>query len=138
MHAKFPSALPSGSALLQPLSSLLPALANWEPDISFQPLQPLRMDSTRGFRSPRHSSGDSERSSDEAEPLLARDVVPESDGHDDADDALDLYTPLRMGAVPPEERDCLKIRALVVGIMLGSLVSASNLYLGKPSFVLFV
>ncbi|KND86889.1 hypothetical protein TOPH_08477 [Tolypocladium ophioglossoides CBS 100239] len=87
------------------------------------------MDSTNGFRNHQDSRGECGRSSDEAEPLLARNVLPESNGDDGAYDALDLYTPLRIDVVPPEARECLKTRALVVGIMLGSLVNASNLYL---------
>ncbi|KAI1844739.1 hypothetical protein JX266_009195 [Neoarthrinium moseri] len=43
---------------------------------------------------------------------------------------LDLYVPLKMEADIPHEPNPLTIRAVVVGILLGSLVNASNLYLG--------
>ncbi|CCC06054.1 unnamed protein product [Sordaria macrospora k-hell] len=42
----------------------------------------------------------------------------------------DLYAPLKMDASVVHEENPLTIRALVVGIVLGCLVSASNLYLG--------
>ncbi|KAK3328775.1 OPT oligopeptide transporter protein-domain-containing protein [Apodospora peruviana] len=42
----------------------------------------------------------------------------------------DLYTPLIMDADIPDEGNPLTIRAVVTGIVLGSLVGASNLYLG--------
>lgn len=44
---------------------------------------------------------------------------------------LDLYRPLKMDENIPHEEHILTIRAVVVGICLGSLVCASNLYLGK-------
>lgn len=43
----------------------------------------------------------------------------------------DLYAPLKMSDAVPHEENPLTIRALVVGIILGCLVSASNLYLGE-------
>ncbi|KAK1780627.1 OPT oligopeptide transporter protein-domain-containing protein [Copromyces sp. CBS 386.78] len=42
----------------------------------------------------------------------------------------DLFAPLKMDASVVHEENPLTIRALVVGIVLGCLVSASNLYLG--------
>lgn len=42
----------------------------------------------------------------------------------------DLYRPLLMDAGIPHEENPLTIRAVVVGCILGSLVCASNLYLG--------
>ena len=49
----------------------------------------------------------------------------------------DLYKPLLMDANIPHEDDPVTVRAIVVGCILGSLVCASNLYLGT-SFLLFV
>lgn len=43
---------------------------------------------------------------------------------------LDLYVPFNMEGMPVET-NILTIRAVVVGICLGALVNASNLYLGK-------
>ena len=43
----------------------------------------------------------------------------------------DLYTPLVMVAEIPYEENPLTIRAVVTGCLLGCLVNASNLYLGK-------
>jgi hypothetical protein len=43
----------------------------------------------------------------------------------------DLYRPLAMDPAIPYEENPLTIRAVVVGCVLGSLVCASNLYLGK-------
>jgi hypothetical protein len=44
---------------------------------------------------------------------------------------LDLYVPLKLDEAIPYEPNPLTLRAVVVGIILGSLVNASNLYLGK-------
>jgi hypothetical protein len=44
--------------------------------------------------------------------------------------ALDLYKPFPITEGTPLEDHILTIRAVIVGIVLGSLVSASNLYLG--------
>lgn len=49
------------------------------------------------------------------------------------DRAADLFSPLPPLEGVAEEPNPLTIRALVVGIILGSLVNASNVYLGKPS-----
>lgn len=43
---------------------------------------------------------------------------------------LDLYVPLKMDPNIPHEENPLTVRAVVVGILLGALVNASNLYLG--------
>ncbi|KAI1654607.1 oligopeptide transporter [Daldinia decipiens] len=43
---------------------------------------------------------------------------------------LDLYVPLKMDGSIADEHDPLTARAVIVGIILGSLVNASNLYLG--------
>ncbi|KAI2621040.1 OPT oligopeptide transporter protein-domain-containing protein [Xylaria nigripes] len=43
---------------------------------------------------------------------------------------LDLYVPLKLDPNIPYEENPLTIRAVVVGIFLGALVNASNLYLG--------
>lgn len=48
----------------------------------------------------------------------------------EAKDDHDLYVPLKMNAEIPYEENPLTIRAVVVGVILGSLVNASNLYLG--------
>lgn len=45
-------------------------------------------------------------------------------------DEDDLYRPLLMDPSIPHEENPLTIRAVVVGCILGSLVCASNLYLG--------
>lgn len=46
---------------------------------------------------------------------------------------LDLYVPLKMDGGIIDDRNPLTIRAVLVGIVLGCLVNASNLYLGKFS-----
>lgn len=43
----------------------------------------------------------------------------------------DLYRPLKMDAELVPEGNPLTIRAVVVGCILGSLVNASNVYLGE-------
>jgi hypothetical protein len=43
----------------------------------------------------------------------------------------DLYRPLLMDPSIPHEENPLTIRAVVIGCVLGSLVCASNLYLGE-------
>lgn len=45
----------------------------------------------------------------------------------------DLFAPLKMDASVVHEENPLTIRAVVTGIVLGCLVSASNLYLGEFS-----
>ncbi|KAI1865048.1 uncharacterized protein JN550_008594 [Neoarthrinium moseri] len=50
---------------------------------------------------------------------------------------VDLYQPLPPVEDAPEEQNPLTIRALVVGIVLGSLVNASNIYLGLKTGFLF-
>lgn len=49
---------------------------------------------------------------------------------DDIEADLDLYVPLKMDGGVMDEHNPLTIRAVVVGIVLGCLVNASNLYLG--------
>lgn len=46
------------------------------------------------------------------------------------EETLDLYNPFPITEEIPLEDHILTIRAITVGIVLGSLVSASNLYLG--------
>lgn len=46
---------------------------------------------------------------------------------------IDLYVPLQMEGGIVDEHSPLTIRAVLVGIILGSLVNASNLYLGESS-----
>jgi hypothetical protein len=50
---------------------------------------------------------------------------------DDDDIEEDLFRPLLMDPTIPHEENPLTIRAVVVGCILGSLVCASNLYLGE-------
>ncbi|KAK7959160.1 oligopeptide transporter [Apiospora aurea] len=66
--------------------------------------------------------------SDEKIPSPQEDAVPV---------IVDLYKPLpRLEGVPDEENP-LTVRAVVVGIILGSLVNASNVYLGLKTGFLF-
>lgn len=62
-------------------------------------------------------------------------VDEKSDGKVDIGDGeeeeLDLYVPLKMHDGLAYERNPLTARAVVVGILLGCLVNASNLYLGN-------
>ena len=53
----------------------------------------------------------------------------------EADDEIeeDLFRPLIMDSSIPPEENPLTIRAVVVGCILGSLVCASNLYLGESA-----
>ncbi|KAI0876660.1 OPT oligopeptide transporter protein-domain-containing protein [Hypoxylon argillaceum] len=46
------------------------------------------------------------------------------------EEELDLYVPLKMDPNLPYEANPLTVRAVIVGIALGALVNASNLYLG--------
>lgn len=50
---------------------------------------------------------------------------------------LDLYVPLKMHEGLAYEANPLTIRAVVVGIILGCLVNASNLYLGEYTTSLY-
>jgi hypothetical protein len=50
---------------------------------------------------------------------------------EEEEEELDLYVPLKMDLNLPVENHILTIRAIVIGCALGSLVNASNLYLGK-------
>ncbi|KAI1804307.1 oligopeptide transporter [Daldinia bambusicola] len=49
---------------------------------------------------------------------------------DAVEEDLDLYAPLKMDGSFVDEHDPLTLRAIIIGIVLGSLVNASNLYLG--------
>lgn len=49
----------------------------------------------------------------------------------DEDVEEDLFRPLLMDTTIPHEPNPLTVRAVVVGCILGSLVCASNLYLGE-------
>lgn len=64
--------------------------------------------------------------------LKTHDVAIEKAGSeaDELEDE-DLFRPLLMDASIPTEENPLTIRAVVVGCILGSLVCASNLYLGE-------
>ncbi len=60
-----------------------------------------------------------------------------TDGKADVDsvdeEELDLYRPLKLHEGLAHEPNPLTVRAVVIGIILGSLVNASNLYLGEYS-----
>ncbi|KAK6949872.1 hypothetical protein Daesc_008195 [Daldinia eschscholtzii] len=49
---------------------------------------------------------------------------------DAVEEELDLYVPLKMDGSFVDQHDPLTARAVIIGIVLGSLVNASNLYLG--------
>jgi hypothetical protein len=49
------------------------------------------------------------------------------------EEVLDLYKPFPINDQIPVEDHILTIRAVVIGVILGSLVNASNLYLGTVS-----
>ncbi|KAL0944713.1 oligopeptide transporter [Colletotrichum truncatum] len=61
--------------------------------------------------------------------------VPETDEETKEED---LYRPLLMDPNIPHEEHILTVRAIVVGCILGSLVNASNLYLGLKTGFTFV
>ena len=52
---------------------------------------------------------------------------------EEAEEELDLYVPLVMDPSIAREDHILTARAIIVGCILGCLVNASNLYLGKTS-----
>lgn len=56
------------------------------------------------------------------------DLKQEQEGDESITDLFSPFPPLK-GV--PEEASPLTVRAVVVGIILGSLVNASNVYLGK-------
>lgn len=66
-----------------------------------------------------------------------RDVKLEVTSGEEELEEEDLYLPLKMDDSIPHEPNPLTIRAVVVGIMLGCLVNASNLYLGTSKFIFF-
>lgn len=64
-------------------------------------------------------------------PSLRDEKVPTPLEEDDAAPTIvDLYKPLPRLVGVPDEDNPLTVRAVVVGIILGSLVNASNVYLG--------
>lgn len=64
-------------------------------------------------------------------PSLRDEKLPTYQEEDDAAPVIvDLYKPLPRLVGVPDEENCLTVRAVVVGIILGSLVNASNVYLG--------
>lgn len=64
--------------------------------------------------------------------LKSHNVEVEKAGSDSDDlEDEDLFRPLIMDSSIPVEENPLTIRAVVVGCLLGSLVCASNLYLGE-------
>ncbi|KAF6830584.1 metal-nicotianamine transporter YSL7 [Colletotrichum plurivorum] len=60
--------------------------------------------------------------------------VPETEEHKEED----LYRPLLMDPNIPHEENILTVRAVVIGCILGSLVNASNLYLGLKTGFTFI
>ncbi|GKT47522.1 putative metallocarboxypeptidase ECM14 [Colletotrichum spaethianum] len=60
--------------------------------------------------------------------------VPETEEHKEED----LYRPLLMDPSIPNEENILTVRAVVIGCILGSLVNASNLYLGLKTGFTFI
>jgi len=52
----------------------------------------------------------------------------------EAVEELDLYRPLKLYDSGVPEENILSARAVIVGILLGALVNASNLYLGELIF----
>jgi hypothetical protein len=57
-------------------------------------------------------------------------IISDKLAEEEIDEELDLYKPLKMHESVAHEPNPLTIRAVVVGIVLGCLVNASNLYLG--------
>ncbi|KAK8136995.1 OPT oligopeptide transporter protein-domain-containing protein [Apiospora sp. TS-2023a] len=71
-------------------------------------------------------------------PSLRDEKLPTPPEEDDAAPVIvDLYKPLPRLVGVPEEENPLTVRAVVVGIILGSLVNASNVYLGLKTGFLF-
>ncbi|KAI8625637.1 OPT superfamily oligopeptide transporter [Xylariaceae sp. FL1651] len=72
-----------------------------------------------------------------AEPFPTEKIEHEAEKYDtlkidekEIEEEIDLYIPLKMDPNIPYEPNPLTARAVVVGILLGALVNASNLYLG--------
>ncbi|KAH8898075.1 OPT superfamily oligopeptide transporter [Thozetella sp. PMI_491] len=83
---------------------------------------------SRSLLRSQHPGGDNGRGDEDEDDS---DVDWQSDGlPEDEPDALDLYTPLKMDIDLPGEDRILTLRAVLVGIVLGTLVNASNMYLG--------
>lgn len=66
----------------------------------------------------------------ESQPVIEDTANLKSEASDEEEEE-DLYRPLIMDPSIPHEENPLTVRAVVVGCILGSLVCASNLYLGK-------
>lgn len=64
-------------------------------------------------------------------PLVDEKSDEKIDIRDGEEEELDLYVPLKMHEGLPHEINPLTARAVIVGILLGCLVNASNLYLGN-------
>ena len=65
----------------------------------------------------------------EKQPSIEVDIKSEADSSNEA--ITDLFVSFPPVKGVPEEPNPLTVRAVVVGIILGSLVNASNVYLGK-------
>lgn len=80
-------------------------------------------------------AGAARSSSDGQQPITKTAEVQAQDVGDEKVEAVeqeeDLYRPLYMDPAIPHEPNPLTVRAVVVGCILGSLVCASNLYLGE-------
>jgi hypothetical protein len=63
--------------------------------------------------------------------VKTHDVSIDKAGSEAEEEEEDLYRPLPMDPNLPHEENIVTIRAVVVGCILGSLVCASNLYLGE-------
>jgi len=94
------------------------------------------MDEKRDILSTETPAGNTVHPFSEANPPIERagdqpdgDLKLELDDGEEIEE--DLYLPLIMDASIPHEPNPLTARAVIVGIMLGCLVNASNLYLGK-------
>jgi hypothetical protein len=67
---------------------------------------------------------------DEKEPHFDMDLKSEADSEDDR--IIDLFSSFPPAKGVEHEPNPLTARAVIVGIILGSLVNASNVYLGMP------
>lgn len=65
--------------------------------------------------------------------LKTHDVSVHKAESDIVEEEEDLFRPLKMDPNIPPEDDIVTIRAVVIGCILGSLVCASNLYLGESA-----
>lgn len=71
---------------------------------------------------------------DEKEPHIDLDLKSEADSEDDR--ITDLFSSFPPSKGVEHEPNPLTARAVIVGIVLGSLVNASNVYLGMPPSIL--